>query len=173
MERSISYSKKSLAPWIQAPLNVRASRNRCYFVAGVHGVGFFIACLFLIVLLPLESDNWQAWLKLLLCVASLFNIGHSALGHIEQYNRGRGEVNRLIELHYDGIYWHLTWMLSPTEVDFHRAKLIRSASVTYRKIMFLTFETLNGKTVRIDLWQDQLSAQEYRRLYVVLNWADV
>ena len=48
-------------------------------------------------------------------------------------------------------------------------QLVREASTIYRTVLALVFESESGERFRIDVWRDQLSNDQYRRLYVLLS----
>lgn len=49
------------------------------------------------------------------------------------------------------------------------AQLVREASTIYRTVLALVFESESGERFRIDVWRDQMTDDQYRRLYVLLN----
>ncbi len=124
-----------------------------------------VALLFCLTTYP-QVSAWDAVIAFILAVVSSGCVLCSALYYwrVEAHKR-------LVALFYDGVYWHLTFHSSGKRPRLYRAELVRGSSVTYRSLFFLTFRTLTGKTVRVDLWRDQVSPTAFRRLYVLLNWA--
>lgn len=184
----IQYSRKSLAPWVQGPIKLNRSRFRSAYLKCVHLSAFAISLAF-----AFTAD--EASTLLIALISGLVVVG-SALYYWKYESQMLSELHfdgvywqlKLVDPRIQsgsgrpdnrnnrrkgrrfniGRYSIGRYSIGRDKV--YRAELVRDSSVTYRGLYCLTFRTLAGKTIRTDLWWDQLTRDEFRRLYVVLNW---